>query len=98
LTQSHPLSTRRGRKLREAKLRSVNWLCERCRAASKVAVTVHHIVALEDGGDPYPPLEGLTAYCADCHKQRHGARPRVRVDPKTGCPLPGSDHWWCGDE
>jgi 5-methylcytosine-specific restriction enzyme A len=100
MSSGHPFSTRRGRRLRQAKLRSVDHLCERCRSLGVLveAVTVDHVVALEDGGEPYPPLEGLTAYCGDCHKRRHGARPKVKIDPKTGLPEPGSGHWWCDDE
>jgi 5-methylcytosine-specific restriction enzyme A len=95
----HPFSTRRGRKLRDAKLRSVNYLCERCRTLGKVvvAVTVHHVHALEDGGDPFPPLEGLEALCEDHHKQTHGSKPKAGVDPATGLPT-SPDHWWCQQE
>jgi 5-methylcytosine-specific restriction endonuclease McrA len=96
MSAGHPFSTRRGRRLRQAKLRSVDHLCERCRSLGVLveAMTVDHIVALEDGGEPYPPLEGLTAYCSDCHKHRHGARPKVKIDPATGLPEAGQDHWW----
>jgi 5-methylcytosine-specific restriction enzyme A len=60
MSSGHPFSTRRGRRLRQAKLRSVDHLCERCRSLGVLveAVTVDHVVALEDGGEPYPPLEG----------------------------------------
>jgi HNH endonuclease len=86
---------RRGRKLRDQKLRSVDHLCERCRSLGRwvEATTVDHMVALKDGGDPYPSLEGLAAYCTDCHKYRHGVRPKVRFRA-DGLPLPGQDHPW----
>ena len=59
MTAGHPFSTRKGRRLRDAKLRSVNWRCERCRQSGYVveAKHVHHIVALgrrrvdHDAGD-----------------------------------------------
>lgn len=94
MTARHPFSTRRGRKLRDAKLRSVDYLCEACRQQGRLveAIEVHHIVPLEDGGDPFPPLNGLEAVCGNCHKATHGARPRFAVDPKTGLPI--GDHWW----
>ena len=94
MTIGHPFSTRRGRRLRDAKLREVDWLCERCREQGRLteADHVHHVVALEDGGDPFPLLSGLEALCEDHHKQTHGAKPKVRVDPRTGLPL--GDHWW----
>jgi 5-methylcytosine-specific restriction endonuclease McrA len=81
----HPFSTRRGRKLRQAKLRAADWLCERCRRDGYVveAVTVHQVHALADGGNPYPPLERMEALCGDCHKAMHGARPKLRVDPAS---------------
>ena len=76
MTDRHPFSTRRGRKLREAKLRSVDYLCEVCRHAGRLveAIEVHHIVPLNEGGDPFPPLNGLEARCDDCHKRAHGRR------------------------
>jgi 5-methylcytosine-specific restriction endonuclease McrA len=94
LTASHPFSTRKGRRLRDQKLRSVDYLCERCRAVGKLAsaVTVHHVHALEAGGDPFPPLNELEALCDAHHKGVHGAKPKVGVDATTGLPL--GDHWW----
>jgi 5-methylcytosine-specific restriction protein A len=95
VTIGHPFSTRRGRKLRDAKLRAVDYLCEPCRERGRLieAVEVHHVVPLHEGGDPFPQFNGLEARCDDCHKQAHGARPKVRVDPATGLPL-GGGHWW----
>jgi 5-methylcytosine-specific restriction protein A len=93
VTWKHPFSTRRGRKLRQAKLRSVDYLCEPCRHQGRLveAVEVHHVVPLEDGGDPFPALNGLEALCDDHHKRTHGKR-RGGVDPATGLPL--GPHWW----
>jgi 5-methylcytosine-specific restriction protein A len=94
MAEHHPFSTRKGRRLREQKMRSVDYLCERCRSLGRVveAVTVHHVHALEDGGEPFPPIEGLEALCTDHHKQTHGGKGKVSVDPATGLPL--GDHWW----
>jgi 5-methylcytosine-specific restriction enzyme A len=94
MTIGHPFSTRRGRKLREAKLRDVDYLCERCREQGRLAEAseVHHVVPISEGGDPFPPLNGLEALCGDHHKLASGAKPRHGVDPKTGLPL--GDHWW----
>jgi hypothetical protein len=100
MTIRHPFSTRKGRRLRQAKLRSVDHLCERCRAEGKLAeaVEVHHIVPLREGGDPFPPLNGSEALCADHHYERSHGKRRGGVDPTSGLPLPGSGHWWCNDE
>jgi 5-methylcytosine-specific restriction enzyme A len=94
MTTNHPFSTRRGRRLREAKLRDCDYLCEPCRHQGRLveAVEVHHVVPLHEGGDPFPGLNGLEARCDACHKQAHGARPKAGVDPATGLPL--GDHWW----
>jgi 5-methylcytosine-specific restriction protein A len=100
MTTGHPFSTRKGRRLREAKLRSVDWLCEICRREGRLAEAkqVHHVQALEDGGEPFPPLNGLEALCDDHHLGTHGGKPKGGVDPTSGLPLPGSGHWWCNDE
>jgi 5-methylcytosine-specific restriction enzyme A len=94
MTASHPFSSRRGRKLRQAKLRSVDYLCEPCRQQGRLveAVEVHHVVPLHQGGDPFPPLNGLEALCGDHHYERSHGKRRGSVDPKTG--LPTGDHWW----
>jgi 5-methylcytosine-specific restriction protein A len=94
VTAGHPFGTRRGRRLRDRKLRSVDDLCERCRQQGRLveAVEVHHRQALEDGGPKFPALNGLEALCDNCHRQTHGARPRFGVDPATGLPI--GDHWW----
>jgi 5-methylcytosine-specific restriction protein A len=94
MTIGHPFGTRRGRKLRQAKLRSVDYLCEPCRQQGRLveAVEVHHIVPLHEGGDPFPPLNVLEALCDDHHSERTHGRGRCVVDPKTG--LPFGDHWW----
>jgi 5-methylcytosine-specific restriction protein A len=94
MTTKHPFASRKGRRLRQAKLRSVDYLCEVCRAKGRLieATEVHHRLPLHEGGDPFPPLNGLEALCRDHHLQAGGAKPKVRVDPKTG--LPTGAHWW----
>lgn len=81
VTAKHPFSTRRGRKLRAEKL-SAEPRCEPClrKGRLSLATTVHHIVPLEQGGEPFPPLDGLVPMCEDCHKATHGARPRQGCD------------------
>jgi 5-methylcytosine-specific restriction endonuclease McrA len=98
MTQSHPFSTRRGRAVRNCQLRR-EPRCQMCLGMGVVtaAETVDHIIALKHGGSAYDPAN-MRSLCLPCHKKRHGAQPKVRVDPTTGCPLPGSDHWWCNDE
>ena len=62
-------NTPRWARLRRAKLAAVNWRCEKCGAWTR---EVHHVVPLEDGGPPYPPLDGLRALCRECHQRAHG--------------------------
>jgi 5-methylcytosine-specific restriction enzyme A len=99
MTVSHPFSTRKGRRLRQAKLRAVDYLCEPCRQQGRLveAVEVHHCMPLHEGGDPYPPLSGLEAVCDDHHYERSHGKRRGGVDSATGLPLPGSGHWWCDE-
>jgi 5-methylcytosine-specific restriction enzyme A len=94
VTASHPFSTRKGRRLREAKLRSCDFLCEPCRHQGRLveAVEVHHIVPLHEGGDPFPPLNGLEALCGNHHYERSHGKAKVRADWRTGLPI--GPHWW----
>ena len=50
-------------------------LCERCQRHGKTvpATLVHHIVELEDGGEPFDPAN-TEALCASCHNKVHGKR------------------------
>jgi 5-methylcytosine-specific restriction enzyme A len=91
MTAKHPFSTRRGRKLRQAKL-NADPLCEPCQREDRVssASQVHHIKPLNEGGDPWL-WSNFESDCDDHHKQRHGGKPKVDVDPATGLPL--GDHW-----
>jgi HNH endonuclease len=98
MSAGHPFSTRRGRRLRAAKMRSVDYLCERCRSLGVLveAVGVHHIVPLHEGGTRFPPLAGLEALCGNHHYERSHGKRRGGVGPATGLPTGG--HWWCEDQ
>lgn len=63
-----PYSTAAWQRLREAKL-SASPLCEACirRDVVEVATVVDHILAIEKGGEAFPPLAGLMSMCAPCH-------------------------------
>lgn len=66
-----PYNTKAWRDLRRAKL-SAQAVCEVCekRGRSVLADTVDHIVAINAGGDPFPPLSGLMSLCAECHNSK----------------------------
>lgn len=53
------------------------------------ANTVDHRVAISDGGDPFPPLEGLASYCPPCHsaKTARGSEAGAirTTKPRKGC-------------
>jgi 5-methylcytosine-specific restriction enzyme A len=93
MTDRHPFSTRRGRRVRQHQLRH-QPLCQMCLSLGVVtaASTVDHVVMLQDGGDPFDPAN-LRSLCLPCHKQRHGTRPKPDIDPATGLPIAGG-HWW----
>ena len=77
-------SSRRWQKLRSAKLDD-QPLCENCERNGLVigATVVHHKIAIRDGGDPFPELDGLEALCWVCHQDEHlhSQRERAEVDP-----------------
>jgi len=56
----------RWKKLRARKVESVRHQCQRCGRLS-ARLHVHHRIALEDGGDPFPKIDQLEALCASCH-------------------------------
>ncbi len=80
-----PYSTARWQKLRRAKLRA-NPLCEVCEAAGKIVLAhaVDHVVAIRNGGDPFPMLEGLRSLCQAHHNE------------KTATDLAGGEHVFKG--
>lgn len=69
-----PYNTKAWRDLRRAKLID-QPLCEAClrREIVEPADTVDHIVAIEKGGDPFPPLDQLMSMCARCHNEKTNA-------------------------
>jgi len=101
-----PYNTARWRKLREAKL-GAEPLCEPCRYREFVrsANTVDHIKAIADGGDPFPPLEGLMSMCTRCHNEKTAAVDRSHSKPfarrmkgvdASGNPVDRGDGWHNG--
>lgn len=69
-----PYNTSTWRRLRAAKL-SASPLCEPClrREVVEQANTVDHVLAINAGGDPFPPLDGLMSMCASCHNSKTNA-------------------------
>ena len=61
------------RRARWAALRRDRGLCVRCLPGLTAAMSVHHIVHLADGGDPFA-LENLQSLCAKHHADAHGQR------------------------
>jgi 5-methylcytosine-specific restriction endonuclease McrA len=91
-------SDRRWRKLRARKLTD-EPRCERCLVGGKLAqaTEVHHRKPISAGGGKYD-WANLESVCGDCQDEAHGARPKIRIDPGTGLPLPGQDHPWSDRE
>jgi 5-methylcytosine-specific restriction protein A len=87
-------SDRRWRRLRALKLED-EPRCERCLAKGFItmATEVHHRKPISQGGGKYD-YANLQSVCGDCQDEAHGARPKIRIDPRTGLPLPGQDHPW----
>ena len=97
-----PYNTQRWQRYRRAKLRQ-NPLCEYCLNEGRltVAVAVDHIVPINKGGNPYPPLEHVLSCCASCHNaktraEQLGREPAPRV--VKGCDVHGNpldpNHDW----
>lgn len=75
-----PYSTARWQRLRMAKLAD-SPLCEACKPMEIIvaADVVDHVKAINKGGDPFPPLDGLMSMCASCHNAKTNAK-----DARTG--------------
>lgn len=58
------------RRTRKIVLKRDNYTCQRC---GKPGNSVHHIVAITDGGDPFDPDNCMTA-CKPCHGILDGYR------------------------
>ena len=85
-----PYDTPEWRALRKRKLAS-RFNCQDCidRGTRTKANVVDHVIAISQGGDPFPPLDGLRSLCARCHnaKTARGAEAgAVRTSkPRKGC-------------
>ena len=101
-----PYNTATWKRLRLAKL-SANPVCEVCsrRGVVKAATVVDHKVAIRAGGDPFPPLDELTAMCIPCHNSKTAAVDRKTALPfarrmkgfdADGDPLDDADEWHTG--
>jgi 5-methylcytosine-specific restriction enzyme A len=68
--------TRRWAGLRRTVLRQRTF-CE-TPGCGRPSTEVDHIVAVEDGGPDFPPLEGLAALCRSCHAKKSLQERRAR--------------------
>ena len=50
-----------------------------------MATEVHHRTPISEGGSKYD-WANLESVCGDCQDEAHGARPKIRIDPRTGLP------------
>jgi 5-methylcytosine-specific restriction endonuclease McrA len=91
-------SDRRWRKLRARKLAD-EPRCQPCLAKGVVmmATEVHHFLPISEGGAKYD-YANLQSVCRACGDEAHGAKPKIRINPCTGLPLPGQDHPWSDKE
>lgn len=98
-----PYNTAAWRKLRLAKL-AREPLCQPCMARDHLtsANTVDHVNPIADGGEAFPPFEGLMSMCARCHNEKTAANDRVHTKPFArqikgvdvhGNPVDPSDGW-----
>jgi hypothetical protein len=101
-----PYNTATWQKLRASKLASCP-LCHPCKLRGDLieADTVDHIRPIADGGDPFPPLDGLMSMCARCHNEKTAANDRTYSKPfarkfkgfdASGNPVDPSDDWHSG--
>jgi 5-methylcytosine-specific restriction protein A len=69
-----PYNTPQWRALRRRKM-AENVLCEVCLEAGRlvIATCVDHKIQVSAGGDPFPPLSGLTSMCDSCHAMKRQA-------------------------
>lgn len=94
----YPYTTARWRRLRASALQ-LNPLCQDCRAMglTVMADAVDHVHPISQGGDPFPPLEGLRCLCTPCHSAKTARGPeagaarttRPRL-PRKGCDANGN--------
>jgi hypothetical protein len=98
-----PYNTARWQKLRHRKL-AVEPVCHPCWLRGEVilAKAVDHIVPINSGGAPFPPLDGLMSMCERCHNEKTAANDRANTKPfarkvkgfdADGNPFDPSDDW-----
>jgi 5-methylcytosine-specific restriction endonuclease McrA len=58
-----------------------------------IATEVHHVRPIAAGGGKYD-YANLQRVCGNCQDEAHGAKPKIRINPRTGLPLPGQNHPW----
>lgn len=97
-----PYNTSQWAALRQVKL-AAQPLCYACELRGKVvmAMAVDHIKPISKGGDPFPPLSGLTGLCQRCHNEktsgydnRHTANGRrFKGIDVNGNPIDPNDAW-----
>ena len=54
--------------------------CESC--GLTYALSVHHLLPVAAGGEPIPPLSGVLAICAVCHRKAHFREKSKRINPQ----------------
>lgn len=94
-------------KLRRLKL-DVDPVCEDCAAMGRVriAVAVDHRIAVSQGGEPFPALDGLASLCTPCHSAKtvrgdeagawRTSKPRRGCHP-DGTPIDPRHPWAAGN-
>ena len=75
------LSGRRWRAVKRQAHERDGWRCRAPGCAKAGALEAHHIVAIEDGGEPYD-LDNILSYCRGCHIAHH-RRQRQQIDAAT---------------
>ena len=82
-------------RLRRAHL-AIEPACRGCAAMGRLTLanTVDHVVAVSEGGHPFPGHDGLASYCPSCHnaKTARGAEAgAIRTSkPRRGCDADGN--------
>lgn len=100
-----PYGTAAWQKLRKLKL-STSPLCEDCETEGKLvaANVVDHRIAISQGGQPFPALDGLASLCQRHHSIKTASGPEAGAvksnGPKKGCTEDGTPlsdtHPWNG--
>lgn len=99
-----PYNTARWKRLRRAKL-SRQPLCEHCQLIEETttARVVDHLVAISNGGSPFPSLDELQSLCQICHNRKTGSDKIgqdhvVKGYDLEGNPIDQSHEWYGGAE